>query len=314
MASEAAFTKRGRYSMKQMTVLSPWIVLGALTGACEKEGDRSSGNVATAEPNAVSVSATEYVFEAPDSVAAGWITFRMANQGKEVHYGHIVQLEPGRTVPEMVDAYAEAIRTSGPRPKWVRRFGGPGGTAPGGSSSVTQYLEAGSYVWICPVEDSVGHPHFAKGEFKPFVVHSASSKVADRATAPKADVVVRLTDYAFAMDSPFRTGRHMIRVENAGVQPHDLVLMKLVPGKTVEDIRTWLNPERPRRSDVPAEPPPPLDSLGTLLGGIASIGFGIEAFFEADFTPGEYVLICMTTAPDGRSHIEHGMIQQISVR
>ena len=49
-------------------------------------------------------------------------------------------------------------------------------------------------------------------------------------------------------------------------------------------------------------------------GGIASIGSGLEAFFEADFTPGEYVLICMTTAPDGRSHIEHGMIQQISVR
>jgi hypothetical protein len=75
-----------------------------------------------------------------------------------------------------------------------------------------------------------------------------------------------------------------------------------------------MNPERPRRSGLPADPPPPLDSLGTLMGGIAAIGSGIEAFFEADLTPGEYVLICMTTAPDGRSHIEHGMIQQISVR
>jgi hypothetical protein len=40
----------------------------------------------------------------------------------------------------------------------------------------------------------------------------------------------------------------------------------------------------------------------------------MEAFFETDITPGEYVMVCMTTAPDGRSHIEHGMIQQISVR
>ena len=40
----------------------------------------------------------------------------------------------------------------------------------------------------------------------------------------------------------------------------------------------------------------------------------MEAFFETTLTPGEYVLICMTTAPDGRSHIEHGMIQQITVQ
>jgi hypothetical protein len=300
--------------MRQITIPTLWIVLGALAGACEKDAERSSGNAASAPPNVVSVTATEYVFEAPDSVAAGWIAFRMANQGNDVHYGHIVQLEPGRTIPEMVDAYAVAIRTSGPRPKWVRRFGGPGGTAPGGFSSVTQYLEAGSYVWICPVEDSAGHPHFAKGEFKPFVVYPSGSDVGRQAGTPKADVVVRLADYAFATDPPFRSGRQMIRVENTGVQPHDLVLMKLVPGKTVEDVRTGMNPERPRRSGLPADPPPPLDSLGTLMGGIAAIGSGIEAFFEADLTPGEYVLICMTTAPDGRSHIEHGMIQQISVR
>lgn len=39
-----------------------------------------------------------------------------------------------------------------------------------------------------------------------------------------------------------------------------------------------------------------------------------DAFFDAAITPGEYVLVCMATAPDGRSHIEHGMIRQISVR
>jgi hypothetical protein len=39
----------------------------------------------------------------------------------------------------------------------------------------------------------------------------------------------------------------------------------------------------------------------------------MESFFNADITPGEYVLFCMATAPDGRSHIEHGMIRQITV-
>ncbi len=49
-------------------------------------------------------------------------------------------------------------------------------------------------------------------------------------------------------------------------------------------------------------------------GGIAAIRPGMDVFFETNLTPGEYLLVCMATAPDGRSHIEHGMIRQISVR
>jgi len=285
----------------------------AFLAACTARDEAVESKAPTAAPNVVSLSATEYSFQAPDTIPAGWTTFRLANHGSEIHYGHVVQLDQGKTVAQMVDAYAEAIRTSGPRPKWVKRFGGPGGTAPGDSSSVTQYLEPGSYVWICPVEDSAGHPHFAKGEFKPFVVGAADPLVANRGAAPEADVVIRLLDFSFALDSPLTAGRHTIRVENAGVEPHDLVVMKLAPGKTVDDLRTWLNPERARRADQASDPAPSFESLGTLAGGIAAIAPKMQSFFEADFTPGEYVLICMTTAPDGRSHIEHGMIQHLTV-
>ena len=298
--------------MKHLTVGRLWIAFVAVLPACATEDKASRQNPATAAPNLVSLGATEYAFQAPDTIPTGWTTLRLANRGQELHYGHIVRLDSGRTVPELVDAYAEAIRTSGPRPKWVTRFGGPGGVAPGDSSSVTQYLEPGSYVWICPIEDSGGHPHFAKGEFKSFVVHAAGPAT-DRAAAPEADVVVRLLDFSFAFDS-LRTGRHTIRVENAGVEPHDLALLKLAPGKTAEDLRAWLNPERARRADQAGDPPPPLESMVTGVGGIAAIGPGMEVFFEADITPGEYVMACMATAPDGRSHIEHGMIRHISVR
>lgn len=298
--------------MKQLPSTGRWITFVAVLSACSIEEETPSENLAAA-PNVVSLTATEYAFEAPDTLSAGWTNFRLANRGREVHYGHIVRLEPGRTVQELVDAYAEAIRTSGPRPKWVTRFGGPGGAAPGDSSSVTQYLEPGSYVWICPVEDNSGTPHFSKGEFKPFVVRAADGVVADRAAGPEASMVIRLMDFSFALDSLLPAGQHTIRVENAGVEPHDLVMMKLAPGKTVADIVAGLNPERVRRADQAREPPAPLESLGTLAGGIAAIAPGMESFFEANLSPGEYVLVCMTTAPDGRSHIEHGMIRQISV-
>lgn len=288
-------------------------VLVAIMAACSA-GDPAPVRETTAtEPNVVPLAASEYAFTAPDTIPAGWTTFHLANNGTEIHYGHIVQLDSGRTIEDLVDAYAEAIRSSGPRPKWVKRFGGPGGTVPGDSSSVTQYLEPGHYVWICPVEDSAGAPHFGKGEVKPFVVRASQTAAAGRAAAPASSMTIRLLDFSFALDSVVTPGRHTVRVENAGVEPHDLVLLRLAPGRTIEDVRTWLNPERARRADAD-EPPPAFEELGTLAGGIAAIGPGRESFFDADFTSGEYVLLCMATAPDGRSHIEHGMIRQVSAR
>ena len=238
----------------------------------------------------------------------------VANHGDGVHYAHIVRLDSGRTVPDLVRAYAEAIRTSGPRPNWVVRFGGPGGAAPHDSSAVTQHLEPGRYVWICPVEDSKGNPDFSKGEVKAFVVRAASTDTAAQAAAPTATATIRLMDYSFAVETPLTAGQHTIRVTNAGVQPHDLVLMRLVSGKTAADVRKVLNPERARRAGEKDRPEVPLESLVALAGGIAAIHPGMEIFFTATLAPGEYVLVCMATAPDGRAHIEHGMIQQIRIQ
>jgi hypothetical protein len=48
------------------------------------------------------------------------------------------------------------------------------------------------------------------------------------------------------------------------------------------------------------------------VGGVNAVAHGVEAYFEADLTPGEYVLPCFVTAPDGRTHVAHG-IQQIRI-
>jgi hypothetical protein len=308
---ESAYLKRSR--MRLPTPGSPWLVCIAVLVACSAGEEAPRPPAATAAPQIVSLAATEYRFDAPDSLPSGWTTFRLANQGGEIHYGHIVRLDSGRTVEELVDAYTEAIRTSGPRPKWVTRFGGPGGVAPGDTANVTQLLEPGDYVWICPIEDETGAPHFGKGEVKPFSVYAAGPDSPDPAAAPAADLVVRLVDFGFTFEPELQAGRHTVRVENAGVEPHDLVLMKLAPGVTAEDVQGAMNPERARRDAPAGEPPPSFESLGVGAGGIAAIAPAMASFFEADFTPGEYVLLCMATAPDGRSHIEHGMIRQVSV-
>lgn len=298
--------------MKRLRFTGRWLASLVILSACAPQEEAPSLSVA-ASPQVVLLSATEYVLEAPDTIPAGWTNFRMANNGAEVHYGHMVRLDPGKSVQDLVEAYAEAIRTSGPRPKWVTRFGGPGGTFPGSTSSVTQYLEPGSYVWICPVEDDKGHPHFGNGEFKLFVVAATDAAVVDPAARPEATMEIRLMDFSFAHDSVIPAGQHTIRVENVGQEPHDLVMMKLTPGTTVDQLLAAMNPERARRPDQADEAPPPMESLATGIGGIAAIAPGMESFFEANLTVGDYVLLCMATAPDGRSHIEHGMVTQFRV-
>ena len=284
----------------------------AFITACNGEDKTPSPAVAAPVPNVVSLTATDGTISAPDSIPAGWTTFRMANHGNEVHYGHIVRLDDGRTPKDLVGAYAEAIRTSAPRPAWVKRFGGPGGAAPHDSSSVTQQLEPGSYVWICPVEDSAGTPHFTRGETKPFVVFPVAANAAASAGAPTSDATISLADFSFTVAAPLKAGRHTIHVQNGGAEPHDLNLMKLAPGRTIEDVRNFLNPERARRDDAKAAPS--LESIGIPVGGgVAAMSPGMSAYFDVNLTPGDYVVFCMVTAPDGKSHIEHGMVQPLKV-
>jgi uncharacterized cupredoxin-like copper-binding protein len=58
------------------------------------------------------------------------------------------------------------------------------------------------------------------------------------------------------------------------------------------------------------EGPPP----GKPLGGVSGLEYGMSGYFTADFTPGNYALICFVPdAKDGKPHFTHGMMQQITV-
>jgi plastocyanin len=174
--------------------------------------------------------------------------------------------------------------------------------APQEASNATLNLEPGNYLWICLFNLPDGIPHVVgHGMAEPFVVEAAGASHGSQ-TAPEADVVMRLVDYAFSPSTPLTTGRQMIRVENAGSESHEVSVVKLAPGKTIEDFLAWIR-----------NPTTPSETTWTGAGGVTSLAPGAEAYFEVDLTPGEYVLLCFVTAPDGRSHIDHGMIQRISV-
>lgn len=275
------------------------LLLVTASFACTSGEQANQTDAANGEPPVVTIRATDEAFHAPDTIAAGLTRLHLVNEGEHIHMAHAIRLDSGKTAQELLDAYAEAIRTAGPRPTWITRFGGT--TAePNSESTATQYLEPGNYVWVCPIEDAEGVPHFSQGLAHPFVVQPADGDLTPRAERPAATVVIRLLDYSFDTNPPLTPGRHVIRVENVGGDSHDIALLKLATGRTMEDFQAWMQ--------NPQGPPP-----ASLAGSVAPIAPGHEAFFDAELTPGEYLLVCFSTAPDGRTHIEHGMIQQARV-
>lgn len=276
------------------------IATAAVALACTTDNDTERAEAVPNAPAVVTLTATDYAFEAPDTIPAGWTTFRLMNHGATLHMAQLVKLEEGRTLEEFREAYFEAWRTVGLRPAWGVRSGGPGAAEPDESSNATMYLEPGSYGWYCPMNVEDGVPHvFGKGMARPFVV-TASGGETSRQAAPEPTVTITLVDYAFRMGAPLTAGRHLIRVENLGREPHEAGLVKLAPGKTLDDLQAWLRG---------FEGPPPV----SILGGVSALAANHEAYFEAELTPGDYVLLCFVTAPDGRPHTEHGMIQEIQV-
>ncbi len=276
-------------------------VIAAVAIGCTSESGTERDEAAPNAPAVVTLIATDYAYEAPDTIPAGWTTFRLLNHGATPHTAQLVKLEEGRTFDEFREAYFEAWRTVGPRPAWGVRSGGPDAAEPGDSSNATMYLEPGSYGWYDPMDGEDRVPYvFGKGMARPLTVVSSGGETSQQG-APEPTVTITLVDYAFRLSAPLTAAPHVIRVENRGLEPHEAALLKLASGKTMDDLQAWL-------SD--AEGPPP----AKILGGVSALAANHEAYFEVALTPGDYVLVCVVTAPDGLPHWEHGMIQEVLVQ
>ena len=276
--------------------------LVALIAACAPKDTSTKAaahdsTVAVAPPVAhqMTINATDYAFDAPDQVPAGMMTIHLVDNGAELHHVAFVKLNDGKTLADI----AQAMKSQGPMPAWAVDHGGVNAPHPGGGmASATEMLEAGNYALICFIPSPDGTPHFAKGMVRPLTVTESTGA---SAAEPTADIVLKLSDYAFTPSKPITAGKHTLRVESSGTQSHEVELVRLAPGKTVDDVIAWV--------EKPAGPPP-----GEPLGGIPAMAKGTAGYITIDFTPGDYALICfLPDVKDGKPHFTHGMKQQVHV-
>ena len=258
----------------------------------------SAASAATATPaaaaNTVTFTAKEFAFEGPDSIPAGLTAIQINAVGKEMHHASLIKLEEGKTFADLQAAF----KAGGPPPTWAVAYGGVNPPAPGGSTTAMQVLDPGNYAVVCFVESADHVPHMAKGMMKALTVTATPN---ENTTEPASDVTLTLNDYSFTLSKPLVAGKQMIRVENAAAQPHEVVLLQLAPGKTIEDVGKWV-------FDMKGPPP------GKPIGGIPGFMKGKNSYFEANLEPGDYGMICfIPDAKDGKPHAAHGMTQQFKI-
>jgi hypothetical protein len=247
-------------------------------------------------PSVLTVTASDFAFAAPDSIPAGTTTVRMVNNGPGIHHVQVLQLLEGKTFADLQAAF-KAMKPGSPMPQWIRSVGGPLPVAPGVASDAILPLDAGNYALVCLVDIPDHVPHIAKGMLRPLMVTSPAVAV----MPPTADVSVTLSDYTFAMTPALSAGKHVLHITNTAKQPHEIFLLRLDAGKTLQDFVKW-------GTDFQGPPP------GTPMGGTAGISPGVAVDVPVDLPAGDYVLVCfISDAKDGKPHVAHGMVQTVTV-
>ncbi len=268
------------------------LLLPLVLAACAKPEEPAAP---PATPQEVSYTASEYAFAGPDTITPGMTHLTLVNQGAQLHQMVLGRLAEGKTIADLM-AFMQANPTGDP--DFVTWSGGVGALPPGGTGSSMSDLAPGTYVLFCFTND-MGDPtpHVAKGMIKEVVVTGE----ANTAAAPSADTEIHLKDFAFDMPA-VTAGPHTFKVTNDGQQTHEVFLVKLNEGTTVEQFLAAAAPG--------ATTPPP----GVPMGGNGAISPGSSNWFTTSLEAGHYVLLCFVPDPaDGQPHVMKGMIKEFEV-
>ncbi|HET9607152.1 MAG TPA: hypothetical protein VFO87_08870 [Nitrospira sp.] len=282
--------------MRNSLYTSLMVLFIAVTSAPAWAEDPGRAAVRRSGETTVVFVAHDYGFSGPERISGGLTTVRIVNEGRDLHHIQFLKLLQGKSAAD----FRAAIAADPSRlPKWVQYAGGPNAHLPGSQASATVNLTEGDYVLMCWIPDKNGVPHVALGMQKALFVRGGKPTKVARA---KASITITQIDYQFILSKRIEAGVHTIEVLNHGTQPHELVVVKLAPGATVQDAIASFEPGASRSPQ------------GELVGGITGIERGERVHFTGEFATGRYGLICFVPdAATGRPHFLHGMTTEFTV-
>lgn len=250
----------------------------------------------TATPAVVEVTAAEYAFGAPDTIAAGTVRIHLVNQGSEGHVASIVRLREGESIATLMQGGYVLEYVHIPD-----ALGGPA-TSPGDSASeVTLTLAPGRYAFFCYFHAPDGRTHAAMGMVREFHVVDRGERAI--ATAAPSDTLV-LGDFSVSGGETLRPGERRLSIRNAGQVGHEVGIYRLADGWTLAEAKAW-------EDTVSTDDPGPWQDYG----GVGLLAPGATILLRGTFLPGEYRIDCGITDPKlNKSHAEMGMVTTLSLR
>ncbi len=262
----------------------------------------------------VPVTAADFSFSLPETIAGGLIRLQLTNSGQDSHHMQVVKLNQGvsqqqfqETLQETLQAFPQEGEAALSRIFQIVAFtGGPSGIGPGGQSEAVVDLQAGDYVLLCFIAGADGIPHLAKGMVQPLTVTAPPS---DRPAEPEALATVAMDDFAFmGVPATLPEGKTTLKVTNQGKEPHEMTVLRL-EGITAQQALEILT--GPPGGEAPAGPPPFKDA-----GGFQAIMPGQSGWATLDLQAGEYIALCFVPSPANEfaPHVALGMITPITVK
>jgi hypothetical protein len=232
---------------------------------------------------------------APREVPAGLARISLKNDGKGPHDAQLVRVDGEQSVQEVLQAIGRAIE-GGPLPGWLHPAGGVGTTGPGQSVTAVQPLEEGTH-YIFDTEGSEGSP--TKGAQAKFEVKGGGGG----AEPPRAPATVTASEYKFET-SGLKPGKNRVRFENAGQEPHHVIMAPIKRGKTIDDVREFARTEK---GDSPIEEE---KTVGTSV-----VDGGMSQVVELELQKGKHAALCfITDRRGGPPHVAKGMAMEVDLQ
>jgi hypothetical protein len=244
----------------------------------------------------LTVVARDTSLEAAPTVPAGLTTVRLTINGK-VRRELVVHRIPAGTPPE------ELARGAAGRPeRWFQQwsFGGPAVPRDSAPDAVaTLDLRPGRYVLVAYEVDAGGRPRGDRYIWREFSAIAASVLIPARFAIP--DLTVRIKDVRMEVIGVVRTGQRTVEVDNVGARPHDFLIGRLKPGKTVDDVRRW---------NVDGKDPAPF----VYVGGLTPMSGGVTAQTKVVLQTGTHVVLCtMRHGGDKERDYQRGVLASFKV-
>jgi hypothetical protein len=246
-------------------VAAPVIVACAL--AVLPEGEVQAQRVLT-------VVAHDTSLEAAPTVPSGIITVRLVQKGK-IRRELVVHRVPMGTPSEQVVRAA-----AGRNERWFHQwsFGGPAVPRDSAVDAVaTMELRPGRYAIIAYAVDAAGRVKPNDYISRELSAVSASALISARFPVP--DVRVRVKDASIEVLGTMRPGQRTMQFENAGARPHEVIVGRLKPGKSVADAQRWTRDGSG-------------DATFVYIGGLTPMSSGMTLQMRLVLQSGVHVVLC----------------------